>query len=130
MKDSYLNDEFFSRLEALAFNLRKDLGGFFGGGFGRFGGFCGLGGRSGGLAGGAGGQAQDHDERQKQCKHLFHFDFAPFLMYELDWTGLRRVLVAAVQNKKEALSAEQSLLLTYEENTGLIRTASHFGYGN
>ena len=31
MKDSYLNDEFFSRLEALAFNLRKDLGGFFGG---------------------------------------------------------------------------------------------------
>lgn len=31
MKESYLNDEFFSRLEALAFNLRKDLGGFFGG---------------------------------------------------------------------------------------------------
>lgn len=31
MKDSYLNDEFFSRLESLAFNLRKDLGGFFGG---------------------------------------------------------------------------------------------------
>ena len=32
-------------------------------------------------------------------------------MYELDWMGLRRVLAAAVQNKKEALSAEQSLLL-------------------
>lgn len=31
MKASYLNDEFFSRLEALAFNLRKDLGGYFGG---------------------------------------------------------------------------------------------------
>lgn len=31
MKRSYLNDEFFSRLESLAFNLRKDLGGFFGG---------------------------------------------------------------------------------------------------
>lgn len=31
MKKSYLNDEFFSRLESLAFNLRKDLGGFFGG---------------------------------------------------------------------------------------------------
>ena len=31
MKDSYVNDEFFSRLESLAFNLRKDLGGFFGG---------------------------------------------------------------------------------------------------
>lgn len=31
MKQSYLNDEFFSRLESLAFNLRKDLGGFFGG---------------------------------------------------------------------------------------------------
>ena len=67
---------------------------------------------------------------KQQGKHLFHFDFAPFLMYELDWMGLRRVLAAAVQNKKEALSAEQSLLLTYEENTGLIRTASHFGYGN
>ena len=31
MKPSYLNDAFFSRLEALAFNLRKDLGGYFGG---------------------------------------------------------------------------------------------------
>ncbi len=31
MKTSYLNDEFFSRLEALAFNLRRDLGGYFGG---------------------------------------------------------------------------------------------------
>ena len=31
MKASYLNDAFFSRLEALAFNLRKDLGGYFGG---------------------------------------------------------------------------------------------------
>ena len=31
MKQSYLNDEFFSRLESLAFNLRKDLGGVFGG---------------------------------------------------------------------------------------------------
>lgn len=28
---SYLNDEFFSRLETLAFNLRSDLSGFFGG---------------------------------------------------------------------------------------------------
>lgn len=28
---SYLNDAFFSRLEALAFNLRRDLGGYFGG---------------------------------------------------------------------------------------------------
>ena len=40
-------------------------------------------------------------------------------MYELDWTGLRRVLAAAVQNKKEALSAEQSLLLVTKKNTGL-----------
>ena len=31
MKGSYLNDAFFSRLESLALNLRKDLGGFFGG---------------------------------------------------------------------------------------------------
>ena len=31
MKASYLNEAFFSRLEALAFNLRKDLGGYFGG---------------------------------------------------------------------------------------------------
>lgn len=31
MKGSYLNDEFFSRIESLALNLRKDLGGFFGG---------------------------------------------------------------------------------------------------
>lgn len=31
MKGSYLNDEFFSRLEALSLNLRKNLGGFFGG---------------------------------------------------------------------------------------------------
>ena len=31
MKGSYLNDEFFSRLEALALELRADLGGFFGG---------------------------------------------------------------------------------------------------
>lgn len=31
MKPSYLNDAFFSRLEALAFNLRRDLGGYFGG---------------------------------------------------------------------------------------------------
>ena len=28
---SYLNDEFFSRLETLALNLRADLAGFFGG---------------------------------------------------------------------------------------------------
>lgn len=31
MKNSYLNDEFFSRLETLALNLRADLSGFFGG---------------------------------------------------------------------------------------------------
>jgi uncharacterized protein (DUF58 family) len=31
MKDSYLNDAFFSRLEALAFNLRSNLAGYFGG---------------------------------------------------------------------------------------------------
>ena len=31
MKDSYLNDAFFSRLEALAFNLRSNLSGYFGG---------------------------------------------------------------------------------------------------
>ncbi|MBQ8719570.1 MAG: DUF58 domain-containing protein [Clostridia bacterium] len=31
MKGSYLNDEFFSRLEALSLELRADLGGFFGG---------------------------------------------------------------------------------------------------
>ena len=31
MKGSYLNDEFFSRLETLALNLRADLAGFFGG---------------------------------------------------------------------------------------------------
>ncbi len=31
MKESYLNDEFFSRLETLALNLRADLMGFFGG---------------------------------------------------------------------------------------------------
>ena len=31
MKGSYLNDAFFSRLEALALNLRTDLAGFFGG---------------------------------------------------------------------------------------------------
>ncbi len=31
MKDSYLNTEFFSRLETLALNLRKELAGFFGG---------------------------------------------------------------------------------------------------
>ncbi len=31
MKDSYLNDQFFSRLEALAFNLRSNLSGYFGG---------------------------------------------------------------------------------------------------
>ena len=31
MKGSMLNDEFFSRLEALAFELRANLGGFFGG---------------------------------------------------------------------------------------------------
>ena len=31
MKGSYINDEFFSRLEALAWNLRTDLTGFFGG---------------------------------------------------------------------------------------------------
>ena len=31
MKVSYLNDEFFSRLETLAFNLRANLAGFFGG---------------------------------------------------------------------------------------------------
>ena len=40
-------------------------------------------------------------------------------MYELDWMGLRRVLAAAVQNKKEALSAEQSLLLVTKKNTDL-----------
>ncbi len=31
MKDSYLNDEFFSRLETLSLELRADLAGFFGG---------------------------------------------------------------------------------------------------
>ena len=31
MAVSYINDEFFSRLETLALNLRKDLAGFFGG---------------------------------------------------------------------------------------------------
>lgn len=31
MASTYLNDEFFSRLETLAFNLRSDLAGFFGG---------------------------------------------------------------------------------------------------
>ena len=31
MKGSYLNDRFFSRLEALALELRADLAGFFGG---------------------------------------------------------------------------------------------------
>ena len=31
MKVSYLNDDFFSRLETLALNLRTDLSGFFGG---------------------------------------------------------------------------------------------------
>lgn len=31
MSTSYLNDAFFGRLEALAFNLKKDLAGFFGG---------------------------------------------------------------------------------------------------
>lgn len=31
MKVSYLNDKFFSRLETLSFNLRKDLTGYFGG---------------------------------------------------------------------------------------------------
>lgn len=31
MASTYLNDEFFSRLETLAFNLRSDLSGFFGG---------------------------------------------------------------------------------------------------
>ncbi len=31
MKGSYLNDEFFSRIETLALELRADLGGFFGG---------------------------------------------------------------------------------------------------
>ena len=31
MKSSYLNDEFFSRLETLALELRADLAGFFGG---------------------------------------------------------------------------------------------------
>ena len=31
MKNKYLNDRFFSRLEALAFNLRSDLAGYFGG---------------------------------------------------------------------------------------------------
>ena len=31
MKVSYLNDEFFSRLETLAVNLRTSLTGFFGG---------------------------------------------------------------------------------------------------
>ena len=82
MKDSYLNDKFFSRLEALAFNLRKDLGGFFGGGFGRFGGFCGLGGRGGGLAGGAGGQAQDYQQGQEQGYELFHYHLS-FLIYEV-----------------------------------------------
>ena len=31
MKESYLNDKFFSRLETLALNLRKNLAGYFGG---------------------------------------------------------------------------------------------------
>lgn len=31
MKDSYLNDEFFSRLEALSLNLKSNLSGYFGG---------------------------------------------------------------------------------------------------
>ena len=31
MKNSYLNDGFFSRLETLALNLKADLRGFFGG---------------------------------------------------------------------------------------------------
>ena len=31
MKSAYLNDEFFSRLETLALNLRADLNGYFGG---------------------------------------------------------------------------------------------------
>ena len=31
MKNAYLNDEFFSRLETLALNLRADLAGYFGG---------------------------------------------------------------------------------------------------
>ena len=31
MKGSYLNDEFFSRLETLSLELRADLAGFFGG---------------------------------------------------------------------------------------------------
>ena len=31
MKESYLNDKFFSRLETLALNLRKDMAGYFGG---------------------------------------------------------------------------------------------------
>ena len=31
MKGTYLNTEFFSRLETLALNLRKELSGFFGG---------------------------------------------------------------------------------------------------
>ena len=31
MKDSYLNDQFFSRLEALSLNLRANLAGYFGG---------------------------------------------------------------------------------------------------
>ncbi|MDE7107519.1 MAG: DUF58 domain-containing protein, partial [Clostridiales bacterium] len=31
MAVSYLNDDFFSRLETLALNLRSDLAGFFGG---------------------------------------------------------------------------------------------------
>jgi uncharacterized protein (DUF58 family) len=31
MKESYLNDQFFSRLETLALNLRKSLAGYFGG---------------------------------------------------------------------------------------------------
>ena len=31
MKDSYLNDQFFSRLEALSLNLNANLAGYFGG---------------------------------------------------------------------------------------------------
>ena len=31
MKDSYLNDEFFSRLEALSLSLKSNLSGYFGG---------------------------------------------------------------------------------------------------
>lgn len=31
MKDSYLNDQFFSRLESLSFNLKSNLAGYFGG---------------------------------------------------------------------------------------------------